>query len=68
MDKKSKKKLFVCPECECEDILVYSMTSWEINKDMEYFCESVKPYDSDAPARCIDCHWDGISSQLTVEE
>ena len=64
----SKKKLFVCPECECEDILVYSMTSWEINKNMEYFCESVKPYDSDAPAKCCSCGWDGVRNQLIEQE
>lgn len=40
----------ICPNCEGEDILVYSMTSYELNNNMEYFCESVKPYDSDAPA------------------
>lgn len=58
----------LCPECDSEDILVYSMTSYEVNKDMEYFCESVKPHDSDAPAHCMDCQWDGVRSQLIVKE
>lgn len=62
------KKLFTCPECEGEDILVYSMTSYELNKDMEYFCESVKPHDSDAPVHCWGCHWKGERQQLRTKE
>ena len=58
----------VCPECDSEDILVYSMTSYKVNKDMEYFCESVKPHDSDAPAHCMDCRWEGIRNQLIGKE
>lgn len=27
----------ICPECGSVGILVYSMTSYEVNKDMEYF-------------------------------
>lgn len=60
------KKLFTCPECEGDAILAYSMTSYELNKDMEYFCESVKPHD--APARCMNCDWEGIRNQLVVKE
>lgn len=63
-----KKKLFVCPECEGADVLVYSMTSYKINNGMEYFCESVKPHDCDAPARCFSCGWDGIRNQLIEQE
>lgn len=63
-----KKKLFVCPECESADVLVYSMTSYEINKDMEYYCESVKPHDCDAPAHCFSCDWDGIRNDLIEQE
>lgn len=63
-----KKKLLVCPECEGEDILVYSMTSYELNKDMEYFCESVKPHDNDAPAHCWGCNWKGERQQLRTKE
>lgn len=59
---------YCCPECMGDDILVYSMTSYELNKDMEYFCESIKPYDSDAPASCWVCKWEGIRGQLVEEE
>lgn len=58
----------ICPKCDTEDILVYSVTSYEVNKNMEYFCETVKPHDSDAPARCMQCQWEGIRNQLIVKE
>ena len=61
-------EIYTCPECDGEDILVYSMISYELNKDMEYFCESVKPNDSDAPAHCMSCHWEGVRNQLIVKE
>ena len=63
-----KENKLICPECDSDDILVYSMTSYEVNKDIEYFCESVKPHDSDAPACCMGCNWEGIRDQLIVKE
>jgi predicted RNA-binding Zn-ribbon protein involved in translation (DUF1610 family) len=53
-----------CPDCGDEEVLVSSIQTWNANTD-EYWCESVKPTDSDSPAKCLNCGWNGERQQLT---
>ena len=52
-----------CPECDSEEV-----TLSEIHKIMantyEHYCYSVKVYDDDAQADCLDCDWSGLRLQL----
>lgn len=55
-----------CPECGSVEVLVYEQTAWKLldNGEFEYYCQSVKLYDSDAEASCQDCDWRGVRSDL----
>lgn len=60
--------IYKCPECESENILVYSETSYNINTG-EFYCHSIKTYDDIAKVRCIECDWEGKRYMLEdIEE
>jgi hypothetical protein len=51
---------YVCPVCNSSDLFVYEETSWLLNTG-EFFCHSVKMWDSNAKVTCreSDCEWVG---------
>lgn len=67
MTKQKKVDVYnTCPECGSVEVLVYEQTAWKVlaNGGFEYYCQSVKLYDSDAEASCQDCDWRGVRSDL----
>jgi predicted Zn-ribbon and HTH transcriptional regulator len=58
-----KDKILVCPECESEEVTVAEIQRFMVNTN-EHWCFSVKAHDSNAPARCIDCAWEGERKEL----
>jgi len=58
-----KEPLLVCPECEDENVLVISETSYHVNTG-EFYCHSVKTHDFNATARCLKCYWSGERQDL----
>lgn len=62
MPKKQKESEpdYHCPVCGSTNLLVYEKTAWVLNTG-EFYCHSVKSYDSDAEVRCQDnsCNWVG---------
>lgn len=58
---------YQCPECESDEVVLVSETSWMANTG-EFFCHSVKTQDSDATARCLTCDWAGRHAELTGYE
>ena len=53
----------LCPECESSNVVVTEETMWYAN-GYEVFCHSVKSYDNDAKAECLDCEWKGHRKNL----
>ena len=61
--KTKQKKLLLCPECDSDEVLVRSEQAFLVNTG-EYYCESVKIFDSDAKVNCLKCSWRGRRDQL----
>lgn len=60
---KKEPSTFFCPECNSEKVYARGETLWELNTYMVY-CESVKPFDDDAKAECLECKWKGFKRDL----
>lgn len=64
MPKKAKKTnaygepMLTCPECGSANVTVREETTWMANTG-ELYCHSVKAYDAEAAARCLECGWTG---------
>lgn len=58
-----KEPTYHCPECGSDQVAATSEQMFMVNTDV-YYCESVKPHDSDAKATCLDCRWEGQRQQL----
>lgn len=58
---------FKCPECHGENVTTTAEESFMANTD-EHYCHSVKSYDADAKANCIDCQWQGRRDQFVTGE
>lgn len=64
MIKKQKALLLGCPNCgETEELLLVEEQSFYANTQ-ELFCTSVKMYDHDAKAKCLQCGWRGVREDL----
>lgn len=55
--------VLVCPDCDSDRVTVTSEQSFMANTG-EYYCETVKPYDEFAKAKCLDCFWEGKRKDL----
>lgn len=60
---KNTKLKFRCPCCNSEEVTVALVQSFMANI-MEHYCFSYKPQDSDAPAGCTECNWQGTRADL----
>lgn len=49
-----REYVLTCPECDSDRVTVTSEQSLMANSG-EYYCETVKPYDEFAKAKCLDC-------------
>ena len=54
----SKQPILVCPACGTQEVVVKAVTSYMVNTG-EFYCHSVKTYDSNAKAMCLECDWEG---------
>lgn len=62
---KSKKEpsAYFCPDCNGDRVLVRGEMLYHAN-GCDLWCETVKPWDSDAHANCQDCEWKGFRRDL----
>lgn len=65
MENKVEAK-YVCPVCGSDDLLVTEETSWFLNAG-EFFCHSVKLWDSNAKVTCRNCNFEGALSDLNKD-
>jgi hypothetical protein len=65
----TKQLLLTCPECSSTEVTVAHTQTFMVNTD-EHYCHSVKPYDDDSPAQCLDrsCYWLGKRKDLVLLE
>ena len=52
-----------CPDCGSDNVVSYELAAWYVNTN-DLWCHSVKPYDSDAKAKCLKCDWEGVYQDL----
>ena len=57
---------FKGPECMGEQVTTTAEESFMVNTDKHY-CHSVKMYDADAKATCLECRWVGRRDQLITQ-
>lgn len=54
---------FRCPECGSDRVTVSHVQLFMVNTG-EHFCHSIKTQDSNSPALCLDCQWEGERKDL----
>jgi hypothetical protein len=59
----NKKVELKCPQCGKINVASTQEEVFMVNTG-ERFCCSKKPYDWDAKAKCYDCGWEGLFSEL----
>jgi len=59
--------MYKCPECDSTNVVVVAEQMFFVNTG-EHYCHSVKCYDSNATAVCLDCNWNGIRINLVSSE
>lgn len=59
--------LVLCPECKSERVHTAAVSRYYVNTG-DHFCHSAKTHDSDSPAGCCDCDWEGIRADLYLED
>jgi predicted nucleic-acid-binding Zn-ribbon protein len=55
-----------CPKCGSDRVAATAEQMFMVNTG-EHYCHSVKSYDGDAKATCLDCRWTGYRQQLHTE-
>lgn len=65
MDNEVETK-YVCPACNSSDLFVYEETCFVLNTG-EFFCHSVKLWDSNAKVTCGNCEFEGALSDLNKD-
>lgn len=55
--------ILTCPDCGSDQVIVYEEHAVMANT-FEHYCHSVKAYDPDAKARCLECDWRGQRQDL----
>lgn len=53
----------VCPECGSDKVTTEHHQMFMVNTG-DHYCHSVKAYDWDSPATCLECRWTGERNQL----
>lgn len=54
---------YSCPECGSEEVTTEHHQRFMVNTG-ELYCHSVIPQDSESPANCLTCGWDGERKHL----
>ena len=54
---------YICPECDSNLVTVAQVQLFMVNTG-DHYVFSTKTHDSDSPATCITCRWEGERSQL----
>ena len=58
---------YTCPECGSDQVTVAHIQKFMANGG-DHYCHSVKTHDSDSPANCLDCRWEGERRNLVDSE
>jgi hypothetical protein len=58
-----KEPTYHCPDCNSDRVATEYHQKIMVNTD-EHYNHSMKPYDSDSPATCLDCRWRGLRQDL----
>jgi hypothetical protein len=56
-----------CPACKSGEVTVAHIQLFMANSG-DHYCHSVKTQDSDSPALCLHCRWEGQRHQLVQVE
>lgn len=56
-----------CPDCYSKNVVTTYEQLVDANT-FDHWCHSIKPYDHDSPAICLDCNWNGVRNDLTGED
>lgn len=62
---KDSTPILTCPSCNSSKVVSASEQYFMVNTS-EYYCEAVKPHDSEAKSFCRKCKWHGQYSELKV--
>lgn len=54
---------YTCPQCGSDQVTTESHQMFMVNSG-EHYCHSMKTGDSDSPADCLRCGWEGQRHQL----
>jgi transcription elongation factor Elf1 len=65
--KKQHQEVFSCPSCGSREVTTAHIQTFMVNTG-EHYCHSVKTQDSDSPAFCLDCQWEGQRKDLEIHE
>ena len=57
-------KILVCSECGSDRVTTEYHQKVMANT-FEHYCYSIKAYDNDSPAKCLDCEWIGLRENLS---
>ena len=56
-----------CPECGSDRVTTEHHQMFMVNGG-DHYCHSVKPQDTDSPATCLTCRWEGERGDLKPKE
>ena len=56
-------QILICPECKSEAVATAHEQLFMVNTG-EHYCHSVKTYDDNSRAVCLDCDWEGRRYEL----
>ena len=54
---------YTCPECGSDQVVTEHHQMLYVNSG-EHYCHSMKMQDSDSPATCLECRWEGERADL----
>lgn len=58
-----KEPTYHCPECDSDRVTTEHHQMFMVNTG-DHYCHSMKTQDSDSPATCLDCGWNGLRQDL----
>ena len=57
------ERSYHCPECDSDRVTTEHHQVFMVNTGKHY-CHSMWPQESDSPATCLDCAWEGQRKDL----
>ena len=61
-----KENTYHCPDCDSDQVITEEHEQWELNTN-KFYCHSLKRFDADSPASCLDCDWKGLFANLSCK-